>query len=105
MTLAPGISFPTEEVTRICRRYRVNELSVFGSAARGELRRASDLDLIVVQRTERRFLDRLDEIYRLLTPKVACDILVYTPEEFTRLQQERRFVARAVREGRLLYEA
>ena len=47
MTLAPGISFPTEEVTRICRRYQVNELSVFGSAARGELRPESDIDLFV----------------------------------------------------------
>ena len=78
---------------------------LFGSASRGELHRASDLDLIIVQRTEKRFLDRLDEIYGLLTPRVACDILVYTPEEFARLQEERRFVARAVREGKLLYEA
>jgi len=31
----------------LCQRYRVRELSVFGSAARGELRADSDLDLLV----------------------------------------------------------
>lgn len=31
----------------LCRRYRVRELSVFGSAARGEMRADSDIDLLV----------------------------------------------------------
>ena len=78
---------------------------VFGSVARGRVHRRSDLDLIIVQRTGKRFLERLDEMYRLLLPRVACDILVYSPEEFERLQKENRFVARAVREGRVIHAA
>jgi predicted nucleotidyltransferase len=35
---------PLEE---ICRRYGVKELSMFGSAARGEMRPESDIDLMV----------------------------------------------------------
>ena len=31
----------------LCRRYHVRELSVFGSAARGEMRPDSDVDLLV----------------------------------------------------------
>lgn len=31
----------------LCRRYQVRELSVFGSAARGEMRPDSDVDLLV----------------------------------------------------------
>jgi len=31
----------------LCRRYRVRELSLFGSAARGEMRPDSDIDLLV----------------------------------------------------------
>ncbi|MBI4904726.1 MAG: nucleotidyltransferase domain-containing protein [Acidobacteria bacterium] len=30
-----------------CQRYRVHELSLFGSAARGEMRAESDIDLLV----------------------------------------------------------
>lgn len=31
----------------LCRRYRVRELSLFGSAARGEMRPDSDIDMLV----------------------------------------------------------
>jgi len=36
-----------EKLAAICGRYRVRELSVFGSAARGEMRLESDIDLLV----------------------------------------------------------
>lgn len=83
----------------------VERVIVFGSFARGDARAGSDLDLIIVQKTDKRFLDRLDEMYRLLVPEVACDILVYTPEEFARLRHESRFVARAAREGKVVHAA
>jgi predicted nucleotidyltransferase len=38
---------------------------LFGSRARGDSDEASDADLIVVYRTEKRFLDRLAELYAL----------------------------------------
>jgi uncharacterized protein len=31
----------------LCRRYQVSELSLFGSAARGEMRPESDIDMLV----------------------------------------------------------
>ena len=37
-----------EALARICSHYGVKELSIFGSAARGELRPDSDIDLLVV---------------------------------------------------------
>jgi hypothetical protein len=47
MTIAPGVILPESEVAVICRRYQVRELALFGSAARGELRPDSDIDLLV----------------------------------------------------------
>jgi uncharacterized protein len=41
------VTFPLEQVAELCRRYQVRELSVFGSAARGQLRPESDIDLLV----------------------------------------------------------
>jgi len=35
------------KLVEICQRYRVQELSLFGSAARGEMRPDSDIDLLV----------------------------------------------------------
>src|ERR1017187_4358888 len=34
-------------LVEVCRRHQVKELSLFGSAARGEMRPESDLDLLV----------------------------------------------------------
>ncbi len=47
MTLASGVVLPADKIADICRKYQVKELSVFGSAARGDLRPDSDLDLLV----------------------------------------------------------
>src|SRR5436309_1706154 len=47
MTIAPGIELPEAALAEICRRYKIQELMIFGSAARGEMRPDSDVDLLV----------------------------------------------------------
>ena len=47
MTLASGIEVSPESVAAICGRYRIRELAVFGSAARGDMRPGSDVDILV----------------------------------------------------------
>ena len=42
-----GFVLPEPEIAAICRRSQVRELCVFGSAARGEMRPESDIDLLV----------------------------------------------------------
>ena len=94
------------ELERILMRLkndpRVRKVLLFGSLARGDARDHSDIDLIVIKDTQMRFLDRLDEFYD--DAREAMDILVYTPQEFEEMK-ERPFVKRALREGKMLYEA
>ena len=94
------------ELERILMRLkndpRVRKVLLFGSLSRGDARDHSDIDLIVVKDTQMRFLDRLDEFYD--DAREAMDILVYTPQEFEEMK-ERPFVKRALREGKMLYEA
>ena len=47
MTIAAGIDLPEAAIADICRRHQVKELSLFGSASRGEMRPDSDFDLLV----------------------------------------------------------
>lgn len=46
MTIA-GLELPEREIAELCRRHRIRELALFGSAARGEMRPESDIDLLV----------------------------------------------------------
>ena len=43
----PASLLPEPVLRRFCAKWRVRKLEVFGSAARGELRPGSDLDLLV----------------------------------------------------------
>jgi uncharacterized protein len=47
MTIADGIELPEAEIAHICRRHQISELSLFGSAARGEMRPDSDIDFLI----------------------------------------------------------
>jgi predicted nucleotidyltransferase len=47
MTIAAGTELPEAEIAAICLRHQVKELSLFGSAARGEMRPDSDIDFLV----------------------------------------------------------
>lgn len=96
-----------KELSRIISKLRQLELEkiiLFGSLATGNIEFTSDLDLIIIRRTKKRFLKRLEEIYEYLEPRCAIDILVYTPEEFDKLLKESNFIKDAVKEGKTLYE-
>ncbi|MBI5290191.1 MAG: nucleotidyltransferase family protein [Chloroflexi bacterium] len=43
----PAIQVPREAVTAFCRTWKISELALFGSAARGEMRPDSDIDVMV----------------------------------------------------------
>ncbi len=59
----------------------------------------------IIKDTDKRFLDRTKEVMQLLQPCIGVDILVYTPEEFARLFQERRFIRDAIiGQGKVRYE-
>lgn len=62
------LDLPLEKIAALCRRYRVRELALFGSALRDDFRPDSDLDLLVLFNPEAEvgFLD-LAALQRELT--------------------------------------
>lgn len=79
---------------------------LFGSLARGDVGKRSDLDLIVVLDAPGRFLDRLALVDEAVSDRdVPLDLLVYTSEEFALLSRTRPFLRRALGQGRVLYAA
>jgi len=80
------------------------KIIIFGSYARNEQDEHSDIDIIVVYDTNKKFLDRLKELYMEWNIPKAVDILAYTPEEYERMLKQSAFVYDAVTQGKIIYE-
>ncbi len=79
---------------------------MFGSFAGGEASHHSDLDLLLIQVTDKPFLKRYEGILQEITQTVLdrdVDLLIYTPQELTRLSHQ-RWIARILQEGKIIYE-
>jgi len=90
----------------VIKKYDPVKIILFGSLANGNVHEYSDIDLIViVKESEKSFYERLEEIIQITMPKVATDILVYTPSEFNSIQ-ERLFIKEEVlKKGQVIYSA
>lgn len=96
---------------RIVREVDPQRVLLFGSWARGEANEQSDVDFLVVERepfgrnrSRRREAAR---IWRCLSEfRIPTDILVYSLDELDRWKDSNyHVVARALREGKVLYES
>ena len=82
-----------------------DKIILFGSYCAGQVSEWSDLDMVIIKETKAPFLDRIRQVIELLKPQVGVDVLVYTPQEFDRLSQERVFVRQEiVTKGKVIYE-
>jgi len=86
------LDFEAKEVCDFLRRRLeakgVAEAYLFGSFARGCPGAWSDVDLIVVADSDLPFVERPREYSDLQDLGIPVDVLVYTPGEMRRLQQE-----------------
>jgi len=98
-----------EEISRrlrpLFKKNNVEKAIVFGSGARGTQTRKSDLDLLIVLATDKRFFDRygdFEEIPNLIKGR-SVDMLIYSPEELETISH-RKFIKTILAEGKIIYE-
>jgi predicted nucleotidyltransferase len=102
--------FSLEDLARLARPHLeaagVERAVVFGSYARGTADGYSDLDLAVVLRTDLAPLDRGPLLRPLLDAlPVPVDLLVFTPDEWTRgLERALGVFAAIASEGKAIHE-
>lgn len=94
------------QLCSIFRAHGVTKAVVFGSFARGDQTKRSDLDLMLIQNTDKSFFKRYDGLYeeicRILT-NYAVDLLIYTKHELDQMAP-RTFIQSILREGVAIYE-
>ncbi|MGH7894453.1 MAG: nucleotidyltransferase domain-containing protein [Candidatus Binatia bacterium] len=98
-----------ETVTHaLVARFAPERIVLFGSFARGDQNRASDLDVVVIAHSALPFCDRIGEALAACyasSGRLPVEALVYTPAEWRRMIAAGSSFARLVeREGRVLYE-
>ena len=86
--------------------YQPEQVIVFGSLASGQITATSDLDLLIVKKTNKAFFDRIKEVVALCDYNIGVDILVYTPEELTEAARTNPFVRDEIlSKGKVVYRA
>lgn len=90
----------------IVREYKPQRVILFGSLAQGDVHEWSDIDLAVVKETQQRFIKRIGEVFELTHPRLALNVIVYTPEEVTRMEKEGHYFWRdeITGKGKVLYD-
>ncbi|NLL94703.1 MAG: nucleotidyltransferase domain-containing protein [Thermoplasmatales archaeon] len=94
-----------EVCQRIVETFRPERITVFGSVAKGLANEDSDLDMVVVMRTDLPYMERSVAIYGSIDElRMATDILVFTPEEYDDgLRDGNTFIGRIDSEGVEVY--
>ncbi|MBI3615928.1 MAG: nucleotidyltransferase domain-containing protein [Candidatus Omnitrophica bacterium] len=87
--------------------YHPERIVLFGSWARGQAGKDSDIDLLIVKQTPLPFYRRLAEVRKLVSSVrqgVPFDPIVMTPEELgRRLRFGDRFLKNILQSGQVLY--
>ena len=89
----------------IKNEYAPEKIVLFGSLAADHVHEWSDIDLLIIKRTDKRPIERTMEVVNLIRPKIGIDLFIYTPEEFKLLQRERyAFLLNILKTGKTVYE-
>ena len=89
----------------VFKRNNVIKALLFGSLAKGTGTKRSDVDLLILIDSDKRFFSRYDDfndVYDLLKGK-SVDMLIYTPEELDKISS-RSFIKKILSEGKVIYE-
>jgi predicted nucleotidyltransferase len=105
-------AFDKKEIERIkklllpvFKKSKTRKAYLFGSLSKGTQTRKSDVDLMIITETDKRFFDRYDDyerIQQILTDR-SVDMLIYTSDEIANISH-RVFIKRILEEGEVVYE-
>ncbi len=90
-----------KEITEDLKVYEPDKIILFGSTVRRDSDQYSDLDIVIIKKTHKRFLERLVEAAKLIRPQLhSIDVFVYTPQEVERMKEEESFFWEQIKKNR-----
>ncbi len=95
----------SKTIESIVSGYAPGQIRIFGSYARGDYHEGSDLDLIIIKETDKKFPDRIEEVLQYCPGGIDVEPMVYTEHEMeTMLAKGNAFLEQALSEGVVVYE-
>ena len=86
--------------------YQPEQVIVFGSLASGHITETSDLDLLIVKETDKRFFERIKDVVKICDYDIGVDFLIYTPQELSEAAKVNAFVRDEIlSKGKVVYRA
>ena len=96
-------------VEKLVVEYAPQKVVLFGSYSYGSPGPDSDVDLLIIKETSKRFIDRWAEVQRILTGmhrSIPVETLVLKPQEVeNRLSVGDQFIKEIMEKGKVLYDA
>ena len=96
-----------EVINKIANTFNPEKIIIFGSHAYGKPTEKSDIDILVILKTDKREIERMIEVGKLIQDyhkKIDFDILVKTPAEIKhRLDIGDPFISEILLKGRVGY--
>lgn len=94
------------QIVKEISAYQPEKIILYGSAVRGKITEESDIDLLIIKKTDKDMFERIGEVLPLLRGiPLPIEPIVLTPEEFDRMIKEGRLYAEMIlKEGKVLYE-
>ncbi|KYO64305.1 nucleotidyltransferase domain-containing protein [Thermovenabulum gondwanense] len=93
------IKLLSDYISKLKNTIKIEKVLLFGSYARGEALKTSDVDLAIVSEdfNKMNFFERLEFLNKYWNYDIGADILGYTPEEFEDLSGKISFVSEIVK--------
>ncbi len=95
-------------IDKLKRKYRPIKVILFGSYAHGNPKDDSDIDLLILKKTDERSIERFIKVKKIIynpERKIAISPLIYSPTELNkRLEIGDDFIKDILKEGIVLYE-
>lgn len=93
----------------VVEKYNPEKIILFGSAARGDVRKYSDIDLCIIKNTKLPLRKRIWKVYKLIRSynyNYGVEPIIFTPKEFKdKRESDNYFVKNIIKDGKVLYDA
>jgi len=97
-----------QEITETLKvKYHPDKIVLFGSCAFGKTHRDSDIDMLIIKDTKKKYGQRYLDVCRLVynfARRIPFEPFILTPKEFARQIGRNLFLQEIMAKGKVLYE-